>query len=206
MKQIVHKQFDTYQIFIVKRIDDEAFLRSYLVLDEADQERLLKIPAIKRRTEWLTSRYLLKKLMNADTKIHYTEHGKPRIDSGNISISHSNTFVGIIFSEQKQVAIDIELASERVERLADKFISADEQFFLERDTFYKTLIWSAKEALYKMDHHDLFDFKKNYTILPFEINKDGGNFMGIVKSDTFEKEYTLHYSFMENNAVVWIAR
>ncbi|MBK8806451.1 MAG: 4'-phosphopantetheinyl transferase superfamily protein [Bacteroidales bacterium] len=190
-------------IVIIKRIQDEVYLRSQLALHPDDENRLLKITAPKRIQEWLTSRFLLKKLFEEDVTIRYTSFGKPYIKQCFIGISHSPTHVGFILSDKQNVAIDIEQCTERIERLYTKFISEKESYFLDKDLKSKTLIWSAKEALYKLGYHDLPDFMQSYEIEPFSINETEGIFKGKVRSAVFEHTYTLNYFFIDNNVVVW---
>lgn len=201
MEKILIKDIDGCLFALRQCITDEKYLLDVLQLDADDLSRLEKISSPKRRSEWLTSRYLLTQIFEEPTKVYYEESGRPYINKGRLSISHSGEYVAILFSEDRKVGLDLEKATERVGRLASRFISDDESYFLTADLFSKTLVWSAKEALYKIDHNDLYDFKKSFEIEKFVIDLNGGSFFGKVKADTFIKRYKLYY-FIFNEIVI----
>ncbi|MFW9607876.1 MAG: 4'-phosphopantetheinyl transferase superfamily protein, partial [Prevotella sp.] len=68
-------------------------------------------------------------------------------------------FASVILSKSKNVAVDIEYYSDRVARIADKFIRKDE---IAKDVGSQLINWSAKETVYKyFSEQDLqyFDMK-----------------------------------------------
>ena len=71
-----------------------------------------------------------------------------------ISISHATNYVSVALSHQP-TALDIEIASLRVEKIANRFVHTNEWTYLSTSQRLKhfTLIWSAKETLYK--HFDI---------------------------------------------------
>ena len=76
-----------------------------------------------------------------------------------ISISHTRGYAAILLSEEERVGIDIERYSDRVEGIARRFIRPDEPA---SDTDTKLLLWSAKEAVYKLftdDNLHFFDMR-----------------------------------------------
>ena len=46
-------------------------------------------------------------------EIKYLKNGKPTIENGFISISHSGTWLGIIYSKDNEVGIDLEKINSR---------------------------------------------------------------------------------------------
>lgn len=79
--------------------------------------------------------------------IQHEASGKPVLKGYHISISHTRGWVSIILSADYRVGIDIEYYSDRVSKVADRFIRDDEQ----RDSLGQQLInWSAKETVYKL--------------------------------------------------------
>ena len=57
----------------------------------------------------------------------------------------------MLLSTSEQVGLDIEYRSDRVERIASRFIRPDE---MADSTDKKLLLWSAKEAVYKLFSED----------------------------------------------------
>ncbi|MFN3444543.1 MAG: 4'-phosphopantetheinyl transferase family protein [Bacteroidia bacterium] len=84
-----------------------------------------------------------------------------------LSITHSSNYAAVMFSKFRNVALDLEKVDERVGRVAHKFInSAEEEMLLQSKNIIhdQTLIWSAKETLYKFYGQKELDFKKHMTI------------------------------------------
>jgi len=72
-----------------------------------------------------------------------------------LSISHTKGYAALLLSETSEVGIDIEYRSDRVERIASRFIRPDEQAVT---TDHKLLLWSAKETVYKLFSEDKLYF------------------------------------------------
>jgi len=70
---------------------------------------------------------------------------------GHISVSHTRGYAALLLSTAGPVGIDIEYRSDRVERIASRFIRPDEPA---QTTDEKLLLWSAKEAVYKLFSED----------------------------------------------------
>ena len=116
-----------------------------------------------RRMEYICERALLKDMMNGKiVKIFHNKDGKPMLNNGlNISISHTRGYIAIILSETKNVGIDIEYVSDRVEKISSRFMREDES----ADDIMSLLVhWCAKETLYKLfssEHLDFMNIKVN---------------------------------------------
>lgn len=123
-----------------------------------------------RQRERHAEQLLLTAMMGneASYTINHEPSGKPFLTSPlsphttplpHISISHTRDFVVMLLSDDSQVGIDIEYRSDRVERIARRFIHPDEK----AETIdEKLLLWSAKEAVYKLfseDHLAFFDMR-----------------------------------------------
>lgn len=80
-------------------------------------------------------------------EITHEESGKPVLDGWHISISHTKGYAAVLLSKNHEVGIDIEYVSERVKRIADRFLRPDEQAESVTDLL---LHWCAKEAIYKL--------------------------------------------------------
>ncbi len=109
-----------------------------------------------RRMEFLVVRTLLKEMLGHVPLLQHNADGKPFLSEGmNISISHTRGYVAVILSDTENVAVDIEYYSDRVCRVADKFIRKDENAYNLRD---KILCWCSKETLYKLYSSDKLEF------------------------------------------------
>jgi len=78
------------------------------------------------------------------------------VEGWRCSISHTKGFAALILSRSKEVAVDIEWLSTRVDSIADRFMRDDERA---ETTIERLLVWSAKESLFKYHSADqlLFD-------------------------------------------------
>jgi len=120
-------------------------------LTEQETERYFSFTHIKRKMEFVATRFLRHRLFGF-THIHYNEVGAPYIeDEGYISISHAKGVVGIAFSKEFTVGLDLETIDTRMVKLSPKFLSKLESETLDTSSPVEmTKVWSGKEALYKI--------------------------------------------------------
>jgi len=105
-----------------------------------------------RQIERLSVHALLQEMTGRDDlQIAHAESGKPILDGFLLSISHTRGYAVLVLSEVENVAVDIEQRSDRVKRIASKFIRADEKASSVEEML---AIWSAKETLYKLFSED----------------------------------------------------
>jgi 4'-phosphopantetheinyl transferase len=120
---------------------------------------------------WLASRVMLSRIIQSHSIVlQKDEFNKPSLKLDGkpyaVSISHSFGYAAIIISNTHQVAVDLEKIDERVLRVVTKFLRNDEQF-ASNNTLLSTIVWSAKETLYKYYSRKEIDFKLNLQIEPF---------------------------------------
>lgn len=140
-----------------------------------------------------------------DLQINHEPSGKPVVDGYQISLSHTRGWAAMILAEDdgvgRSVGIDIEYYSDRVNKVADRFIRQDEQ----NDSLSHRLInWSAKETVYKLfSEEDLqyFDMRLH----PFQPRPEGVVIVDDLKDEksvsvnyTFSKEYVLSWAIFYN--------
>ena len=150
---------------------------------------------------WFASRVLLQNLFDANRiEIHKSENNKPTLfidhEKYFISISHSYEYVGIMFSKTHEIGFDIEKIDDRIHRVSHKFLNENEQKFAE-SKLSKTLIWSAKESVYKWYGKKELDFKDNMEMIEFKENTEG-EFLSILNKNGVKKELVMHYFLIEN--------
>ena len=94
--------------------------------------------------------------------------GKPLFRGYHVSISHTKGYAALILSKKSEVAVDIEYMSDRVERIASKFLRKDER----ADSLDAKLVhWCAKETVFKLfsDENLLFE---DMRVKPFDTMAD----------------------------------
>jgi len=72
-----------------------------------------------------------------------------------ISISHTIGWAVVVLSRNTPVAVDIEYRSDRVTRITDRFIRADED---KSSVDIQLINWSAKETMYKLFSEEQLQF------------------------------------------------
>jgi len=120
-----------------------------------------QIKTEKRKLEILGVRALLKE-MCSNAKLDYNKYGAPILDNNKkISISHSKQLVAIIISELKS-GIDIEIISERVLKVKNKFLSYSDNIDESQEDL--TIAWSTKECIFKWHQKGNLNFKDDILI------------------------------------------
>ena len=178
----------------------------YNELDEYDSNiiKLKKNELVKE--QFLAVRKILQ-LENPSYKIRYDESGKPSINSDlNISISHSNRMAAIVFSGYSRVGIDIELRESKIIKIKDKFLNEYEKLKNEfqSDLDYLTMIWTAKESIYKALGIKGVSFSDDIIIKKINKNKGQGYYINGKEKYKFEliffsiDDYILCYAQSNN--------
>lgn len=169
-----------------------------------------------KQLQHLAGRYLLKELYPdfpyaliriADTKKPFLEN-----DAYHFSISHCGDYAAVIVSSTKRVGIDIELVTEKVERIMHKFLSLKEQQLLKAiESSSKQLVhaalltaaWGIKESLFKWYGDGQVDFKKHLHINQIKLTEDTG-----VADCSFRKNEVIHlpvqFLFLNSNCLSWV--
>jgi len=129
----------------------------FSLIDERirDEKMLSSRLHSNRIIEKLASRALLSTQLIA-SKINYAklekdEYGKPYLVNCmyKMSISHSGNYAALILSENNFTGIDVEINFEKAFRIRKKFMNSKELESTGQDSKKATLIWSAKESIYK---------------------------------------------------------
>lgn len=171
-----------------------------LALEGVEPELRMKM---LHNTQFLSTRILLFAYAGLKFPIIKNQYGEPLSDGVHVSISHSHDYAAIIISKTKRVAIDLEKRDERINRVAHKFIHEVEQFFKEEErTIYYTLIWSAKETLYKLYTANEVIFKDELRIHPFSYSNNGELRGEVLKAPQI-LDVRLNYISFDNYVLTW---
>ena len=142
------------KVLIWKIEESTSKLQEGIVLSKNSTTRLTSMKSQLHQRGFLSIRHLLKEAGYTDADLIYDEFGKPHLKNGKfISITHSFTFTAIIVSDKFHVGIDIEKQREKILKIAHKFTPFEEYKTIANvDALISklTIVWGAKESLYKI--------------------------------------------------------
>jgi 4'-phosphopantetheinyl transferase len=196
---------ETTKILVWQITESFEELLSKVVMKEKTQLRLNGMKSQMHQRAFLSVRMLIQEVGFTDHDLHYDEFGKPYLSCHNhISITHSHNFSAIIISEET-VGIDIELQREKILRIADKFV--DKEFdYLNPDSLEEyikklTVIWGAKEAIFKIRNEKGISFKDHIRVNPFSLEEN--KTQASLHFDDLVKDFVVYYEEIENFTLVY---
>ncbi|CAL2089944.1 4'-phosphopantetheinyl transferase family protein [Tenacibaculum sp. 190524A02b] len=145
---------DTTKALIWKIEESFSDLSEGIQLTESSLNRVNGMKSELHQRGFLSVRHLLKEVGYSDNDLIYDEFGKPHLKDGKfISITHSFNFSGIIISDDYPVGIDIEKQRDKIVKIARKFTPIEEYRTIANHNALVsklTIVWGAKESLYKI--------------------------------------------------------
>jgi len=195
---------NTYSKLIIWDItEEEAYFKMKLEISFEEASELESLSP-KRRKEWLLPRYIAK-LISTDNQILISkdEHNKPFFtnDDRHMSISHSKDRFAMLISNSN-CGVDIQHFTEKINIIAKKFVTEKEELILAEmpslDRYH--LIWSAKEAIYKIYGRRQLDFRKH---IKLTSAPNTTTFHGAVIKDEYVMNYNLAYFVDDNYMIVY---
>ncbi|WP_435414446.1 4'-phosphopantetheinyl transferase family protein [Polaribacter aestuariivivens] len=166
----------TTKVLIWKIEESIPDLKNGVSLSESSSTRLNSMKSELHQKGFLSIRHLLKKVGYTDFDLMYDDFGKPHLKDGKfISITHSFTFTAIIFSDDLQVGIDIEKQRDKILKIAHKFTPLEEyKTIANHDALISklTIVWGAKESLYKIYGKKKLLFLHNIYIEDFKFEDE----------------------------------
>ena len=171
-------------------------------LKESSLKRVNNMKSELHRRGFLSVRHLLREAGYSDADLYYIDNGKPHLRDGkHISITHSFTFSGIIISDEN-VGIDIEKNREKIKIIAHKFVNKEHDLLTDhRLVDQLTIVWGAKESLYKIYPYDSLSFKKHIDVDVFSLNDNQTT--AWIKSEDWDKKYSVFYEQFEGFTLVY---
>lgn len=163
---------------------------------------LSSVRSIARKREILAVYALLSYMTGRnDLLIEHDERGKPQIQGWHLGISHTKGWAALILSKRRYVAVDIEYMSDRVSRVAPRFMRPDEK----TDNILCQLVsWSAKETVYKLLSAENLKYDE-MRLKPFEPLTKGRfevenlkNENSIMVDYELNEDYVLTYASMDS--------
>ena len=137
-------------------------------------QRVLMMKSGIHQCGFLSVRRLMAEFGYSDVDLHYDDNGKPYLEDGkHISITHSFNYSAVIISDEK-VGVDIEKQRPIITNIASKFVGYEFDYLnISGDDYVKklTVIWCAKESLYKLFATPGLSFKQHILVIPFTIEE-----------------------------------
>ena len=163
----------------------------------SEKVKFNQIKSENRKLEILAVKALLKE-MCGNAKLNYNKYGAPILDNNKkISISHSKQLVAIIVSELKS-GIDIEINSERVLKVKNKFLSSSDNIDESQEDL--TIAWSTKECIFKWHQKGNLNFKDE--ILIKKINHSSKT----IEVFFDENLFILNFLKINNHILVYVCK
>ncbi|MCC4211716.1 4'-phosphopantetheinyl transferase family protein [Leeuwenhoekiella parthenopeia] len=163
----------TTSIYIWKVEEPLEDLEQNVNLTSHCRARLESMKSELHRRGFLSIRHLLHEAGYTDQDLYYTDNGKPHLRDGKyISITHSYNFTAIIVSDDTEVGIDIEMQRDKILRIASRFTPLKEYHTLaNEDALIRklTIVWGAKESLYKIYGVKGISFLKHIYVEDFDF-------------------------------------
>lgn len=187
--------------------EPESFFLEKMELSAAEEEELRDLKG-HRRVEMLAARWLLHEMTGEERRknCHKDQYGKPFLTDfpQEMSISHSMDWIAAIFSP-KPVGIDIQIITEKIARIASKFMRPEEAACLSGDHFLEHLhvFWGAKEALYKAYGKKELDFRGHIFLHPFDYNLEEGKCSGYIHKEDYHESFDIFYRKIDDYLLVY---
>jgi len=153
---------------------------------------------------FMSIRHLLAEASYTDFDLYYDQQGKPHLRDGkHISITHSYNFSAIIVSD-RPVGIDIEKQRDKILRIAQKFTPIEEYYTLtssEARVRKLTIVWGAKESIYKLYAQEGLSFLKHIYVEDFSF--DDSKTTAQVEYDDAQSNYAIDFLEFEGFTCVY---
>ncbi len=194
----------TTQILVWKATESYAELLDRVVLNDSNRNRLDGMKSEMHQRAFLSVRMLLQEAGHTDMDLYYDEFGKPHLQGEkHISITHSHNFSAIIISDET-VGIDVELQRDKITRIADKFCDSEFQFLDSESKNYiekLTVIWGAKEAIFKIRNEKGISFKDHIKVNSFEL--ESKQTIAELNFNSLSKDFIIHFEEIEVFTLVY---
>lgn len=188
---------DDGRLSLWKIAEDENFP---VELTENSRKRLSGMKLARHRRGFLAVRMLLERTGLTDHDLFYAPDGRPFLEDGrHISISHSQAFAALYIGREPY-GIDIEQIHPRIAGNRSYFIGK-EVIPPQADPESLTLIWTVKEAIYKLSGSRPLSFLTDLHVSSFDLSSGPGT-----ASSSFpgwEREFRFQSERVEEYILTW---
>ena len=128
------------------------------------------------------------------------------LEESESDLTNKATISGINGNNMDGNAIDIELIKDKIERIANKFLSAKELEFIQEQERIEQLYvcWCAKEAIYKLHGKKNVSFVENIDLKPFHYSGNG-SFSANLDVGSIHKEFKVHYEKFDEYMIGFVS-
>ncbi len=203
------QQINEYTRLGVWKIEEtEAFFKG-----NVPQHRHVTHP--QKRLQHLAGRFLLQYLF-ADfpyALVQIADTRKPFLpdEQYHFSISHCGDYAAAIVSSIQRVGVDVEVPAAKILKITDKFLSKEEYSIFNIqpavstevgivDKQLPTVLWSAKEAVFKWYGAGSVDFKEHIRLMRHQPENETIDCL-FSKTGT---ELVLHYRLFDELVLSWV--
>lgn len=187
-------------------------------IEEAEDFFLRSVPLQRaithphKRLQHLAGRFLLPFLFPdfPHEEIEIADTRKPFLpdEQYHFSISHCGDYAAALVSSTERVGIDIEMITHRVQNIKHKFLHVDELVFVhshpvDQQIPLLTLLWSAKEAMFKWWGEGDVDFSEVLRTEAFAFQDAGVIPTTFLKND-LRVPLDVHYEMRDALSLAWV--
>ena len=196
---------DKTKVLIWKIEESFEVLSTNISLTRNSQNRVDNMKSDVHRRGFMSVRHLLAKAGYEDADLYYDNLGKPHLKDGTyISITHSFHFSAIILSDDIHVGVDIEKQRDLIVKIAHKFTPIGEYKTLanhEALVRKLTIVWGAKESLYKIYEQEGLSFLQHIDVQDFSF--EDTKTTGTITFKNTNSNYTIYFLEFEEFTCVY---
>ena len=193
------------KVFIWKVEESFDRLSNGIDLTDNCRKRVDGMKSEIHRCGFMSIRHLMAEAGYTDHDLYYDDLGKPHLkDDKFISITHSFNFTAIIISD-KDVGIDIEKQRNKILKIANKFTPLDEYHTLANEEALirkLTIVWGAKESVYKMLAQPGLGFLQHINVTDFDF--EDGRTTTQVRYNGINAWFDVNFLEFENFTCVYV--
>ena len=154
----------------------------------------------KRRREHLAWRRVVRNELGRGVTIDYNEVGAPIVDSPNtyISVAHGGESVAVAIADEP-VGVDIESLDRNYARIKSRFMTPAEESLSTMEE-WPAVVWTAKEAIYKLYGKREVDLTEDIHITAFDTRS-----MTLTAEVRERRDIVVEAQIIENSVVVAVA-
>jgi 4'-phosphopantetheinyl transferase len=188
MPQIFSSKLDSSGNILLWQTEEEsAWFKEQLNLVPELWEEYESLASEAIRYRWLASRYAVQQVSRqSPLKLIKETSGKPILleSENHISLSHCDGYVAAIHGDVP-VGIDVELISQRVQKIKNYFLRDEEIALLGEENEALILAWSAKESIFKWYGKKNLGYKSQICIRSIDFEGQ------VMEIEMFTSEYNL---------------
>ena len=154
----------------------------------------------RRRREHLAWRRVVRSELGRNVLIEYNEVGAPVVDTPNthISVAHGGERVAVAIADEP-VGVDVESLDRNYDRVKSRYMSPAEEALSEMEE-WPAVVWTAKEAIYKLYGQREVDLTEDIRIMAFDAER-----MQLNAAVRDRADIVVEAQIIENSVVVSVA-